>query len=166
MEKLQVSKSNHKFFLCAVGNRKKIGIFILIAACKEVWGVFDMTNKGTVDAFIVGDMLRAMKFKPTNAQIKKFGGVDKAGEKQLKFEEFLPIYKELSKIKDTGSYADFMEAFNVYDKEGNGSMLGAELRHLMMSLGEKLTAQQADSIMKACATEDAEGMVKYESEYI
>lgn len=38
--------------------------------------------------------------------------------------------------------------------------MAAELRHVLMALGERLTADEADEIMKG--SEDAEGMVSYE----
>ena len=58
-----------------------------------------------------------------------------AGEKSYKFEEFIPLYKELLNEKDTGTFADFMEAFKTFDREGQGFISGAELRHLLTSLG-------------------------------
>jgi Ca2+-binding EF-hand superfamily protein len=58
------------------------------------------------------------------------------GEKSYKFEEFIPLYKELMNEKDTGTFADFMEAFKTFDREGQGFISGAELRHLLTSLGK------------------------------
>lgn len=58
------------------------------------------------------------------------------GDKSLKFEEFIPLYKELLDEKDTGTFADFMEAFKTFDREGQGFISGAELRHVLTSLGK------------------------------
>jgi len=58
-----------------------------------------------------------------------------AGEKQYGFEEILPIYKAVSSEADTGTFADFMEAFKTYDREGQGFINAAELRHVLCSLG-------------------------------
>ncbi|MBO8831366.1 EF-hand domain-containing protein [Staphylococcus aureus] len=85
------------------------------------------------------------------------------GEKSYKFEEFIPLYKELMNEKDTGTFADFMEAFKTFDREGQGFISGAELRHLLTSLGEKLTDLEVDDILRYIdLTEDLEGNVKYE----
>jgi len=61
------------------------------------------------------------------------------GDKSLKFEEFIPLYKELLDEKDTGTFADFMEAFKTFDREGQGFISGAELRHVLTSLGKSCT---------------------------
>ena len=61
-----------------------------------------------------------------------------AGEKAYKLEEFLPIYETISKEKDTGTFADFNEAFKTFDREGQGFMSAAELRHVLTGLGKSL----------------------------
>ena len=43
------------------------------------------------------------------------------------------------KMKDTDSEEETLEAFKVFDKDGNGFISAAELRHIMTNLGEKLT---------------------------
>ena len=57
------------------------------------------------------------------------------GEKQYKFEEILPIYKAISNEAEAGTFADFMEAFKTFDREGQGFINAAELRHVLTSLG-------------------------------
>ena len=57
------------------------------------------------------------------------------GEKQYKFEEILPIYKAVNSETDVGTFADFMEAFKTFDREGQGFIAAAELRHVLTSLG-------------------------------
>ena len=46
------------------------------------------------------------------------------------------------KMKDTDSEEELKEAFRVFDKDGNGFISAAELRHIMTNLGEKLTDEE------------------------
>nr|prf myosin:SUBUNIT=essential light chain [Macrocallista nimbosa] len=136
-----------------------------IEDAREVFDLFDFWDgrDGEVDAFKLGDLLlRCLGHNPTNAIVSKHG-TEKMGEKSYKFEEFIPLYKELMNEKDTGTFADFMEAFKTFDREGQGFISGAELRHLLTSLGEKLTDMECDDILRYIdLTEDLEGNVKYE----
>jgi len=60
-----------------------------------------------------------------------------SGEKAYKFEEILPIFKAVNSNpdKDPGTLAEFLEAFKTFDREGQGFINGAELRHVLKSLG-------------------------------
>ena len=49
------------------------------------------------------------------------------------------------KMKDTDSEDEIKEAFKVFDKDGNGFISAAELRHVMTNLGEKLTDDEVSN---------------------
>lgn len=48
-------------------------------------------------------------------------------------------------MKDTDSEEELKEAFRVFDKDQNGFISAAELRHVMMTnLGKKFTDEEVD----------------------
>ena len=65
------------------------------------------------------------------------------------------------KMKDSDSEEEIREAFRVFDKDGNGFISAAELRHVMTNLGEKLTDEEVDEMIKE-ADLDGDGQVNYE----
>ena len=58
------------------------------------------------------------------------------GEKFYTLEEILPIYSGVKKDKDQGVFEDFVECLKLYDKSENGTMVGAELLNILLTLGK------------------------------
>jgi len=52
---------------------------------------------------------------------------------EIDFPEFLTMMAR--KMKDTDSEEEIKEAFKVFDKNGDGKISAAELRHVMTSIG-------------------------------
>jgi len=136
-----------------------------IEEIKEVFDLFDFWDgrDGLVDGAKIADFCRATGLNPTNELCLKNGGCKKFGEKQYKFEEILPIFQAVSKETDTGTFADFMEAFKTFDREGQGYIPMAEMRHVLGVFGERLSDDEVNTILTHTDTvEDLEGNVKFE----
>jgi len=81
------------------------------------------------------------------------------GNGSLDFAEFLSMMAK--KMNDGDSEEEIKEAFRVFDKDGNGFISAAELRHVMTNLGEKLTDEEVDEMIRE-ADIDGDGQVNYE----
>jgi calmodulin len=64
-------------------------------------------------------------------------------------------------MKDTDSAEEIKEAFKVFDKDGNGFISAAELRHIMTNLCEKLTDEEVDEMIRE-ADVDGDGQINYD----
>lgn len=85
--------------------------------------------------------------------------IDADGNGTVDFPEFLTMMAR--KMKDTDSEEEILEAFKVFDKDGNGFISAAELRHIMTNLGEKLTDEEVDEMIRE-ADIDGDGQINYE----
>jgi len=134
-----------------------------IEKAKFAFSIYDFQGNETMDAYYLGDCLRALNLNPTLAVLDKVGAKKMKKEKQMKLDEFLPIYSQIKKDKDCGSYEDFVEVLKLYDKESNGMMLYAELEHILCALGERLEkAEVVPVLAETCPEEDEDGFIPYE----
>jgi calmodulin len=53
-----------------------------------------------------------------------------------------------------------MAAFRVFDREGNGTISSAELKHIVTSLGERLSDAEAEELLKQ-ADPNGLGVIEY-----
>ncbi|GFQ04479.1 calmodulin [Phtheirospermum japonicum] len=65
------------------------------------------------------------------------------------------------KMTDTDSEEELNEAFRVFDKDQNGFISVAELCHVMTNLGEKLTDEEVNEMIRE-ADVDGDGQINYE----
>ncbi|KAM3935258.1 myosin light polypeptide 6 isoform 2-T3 [Leptodactylus fuscus] len=134
-----------------------------IADFREAFALFDRTGDGKILYNQCGDVMRALGQNPTNAEVLKVLGNPKADElnsKTLGFDQFLPMMQTIAKNKDQGGQEDYVEGLRVFDKEGNGTVMGSELRHVLCTLGEKLTEDEVELLVQG--HEDANGCINYE----
>lgn len=85
--------------------------------------------------------------------------VDVDGNGSIDFPEFLSLMAR--KMRDTDTEEELVDAFRVFDRDGNGLISAAELRHVMTNLGEKLTDEEVDEMIKE-ADLDGDGHINYE----
>ncbi|XP_062932245.1 myosin light chain 6B [Cynocephalus volans] len=131
---------------------------------KEAFELFDRVGDGKILYSQCGDVMRALGQNPTNAEVLRILGNPKSDElksRRVDFETFLPMLQAVAKNRDRGTYDDYLEGLRVFDKEGNGKVMGAELRHVLTTLGEKLTEEEVEDVL--AGHEDSNGCINYEA---
>ena len=131
-----------------------------ITLFKRVFAIFDKYGNGTITSNELGCVLRLLGQEPTASELQEMLHVVDADENgTIDFPEFLTMMA--SNMKETDKEEKIREVFNVFDKDRNGYISAAELRHVMVSLGEKLADQEVDEMIKE-ADLDNDGQVNYE----
>merc|ERR1719162_2045345 len=131
-----------------------------IAEFKEAFSLFDKDGDGTITTKELGIVMRSLGQNPTEVELQDMiNEVDADGSGTIDFPEFLNLMAR--KMKDTDSEEEIKEAFKVFDKDGNGFISAAELRHVMTNLGEKLTDEEVDEMIRE-ADVDGDGQINYE----
>uniref|UniRef100_A0A8C2XNQ8 Myosin, light polypeptide 3, skeletal muscle n=1 Tax=Cyclopterus lumpus TaxID=8103 RepID=A0A8C2XNQ8_CYCLU len=130
---------------------------------KESFALFDRVGDSQVAFSQVADIMRALGQNPTNKGVIKILGSPSAEDmanKRVNFETFLPMLKEVDG-QPKGTYDDYVEGLRVFDKDGNGTVMGAELRIVLSTLGEKMNELEIEALMTG--QEDENGSVHYEA---
>ncbi|XP_063068198.1 myosin, light polypeptide 3, skeletal muscle [Engraulis encrasicolus] len=130
---------------------------------KEAFGLFDKVGDNQVAYNQVADIMRALNQNPTNGEVKKLLGdpsADDMANKRMNFDAFLPLLAKQDAVVK-GTYDDYVEGLRVFDKEGNGTVLGAELRIVLGTMGEKMKEDEIDALMQG--QEDDNGAINYEA---
>ncbi|KAG8044517.1 hypothetical protein GUJ93_ZPchr0067g6548, partial [Zizania palustris] len=131
-----------------------------IAEFKEAFSLFDKDGDGCITTKELGTVMRSLGQNPTEAELQDMiNEVDADGNGTIDFPEFLNLMAR--KMKDTDSEEELKEAFRVFDKDQNGFISAAELRHVMTNLGEKLTDEEVDEMIRE-ADVDGDGQINYD----
>lgn len=105
--------------------------------------------------------MRSLGQNPSEAELQDMiNEVDADNNGTIDFPEFLTMMAR--KMKDTDSEEEIREAFKVFDRDNNGFISAAELRHVMTSIGEKLTDDEVDEMIRE-ADQDGDGRIDCKS---
>ena len=106
--------------------------------------------------------MRSLGKKPTEAELQDMiNQVDADSSGTIDFFEFLIMIAPKVTDTDTEEEEEIKKAFREFDKDGNGFISPAELRHFMEKNGEKLTDEEAEDQIKE-ADIDGDGQSNYE----
>ena len=117
------------------------------AEFKETFSLFDKDGDGILTAKKLGTVMRSLGQNPTEVELQDMiDEVNVDGNGTIDFPEFSSLMTR--KMKDTDTEEELVEAFKVSDRDGNGFLSTAELRHVMMNLGEKLIDEEVDEMIR------------------
>ncbi|KAJ2322903.1 hypothetical protein IWW51_004009 [Coemansia sp. RSA 2702] len=140
---------------CNVSNEQHI------KELRDAFAIFDTDNNGEISREELGVLMRSLSHNPTEEEITDMiNEVDENGDGKIDFSEFIAMMAR-QPMSAEGPESEIMEAFRVFDKNGDGVISAQELRHVMTSLGEKLTDAEIEEMIRE-ADVDGDGQINYE----
>lgn len=126
---------------------------------KEAFEMFDRDKDGLINQQELGNILRSLGHEPSDQDLSDMiSEVDSNEDKRVDFAEFMQIM--LKRMKQSDIEEELIEAFRIFDKEGKGEISSHEFRHIMLTLGEKLSEEEVDEMIKE-ADPKGEGVINY-----
>ncbi|KAK4984712.1 myosin II light chain [Elasticomyces elasticus] len=120
---------------------------------KEAFALFDKRGTGRVQLDSLGDLLRACGQNPTLAEI---ADLEHSVGGDFDFDAFSKILNRPGGFRDPGEPEEYCRGFQVFDKEMSGFIGVGQLRYILTNLGEKMSDDEVDELLKAVDTSSGE----------
>jgi len=119
---------------------------------KMAFKLLDKDGDGTLSLLELQEVFTNLNFKFSEGELKKMvATIDRNRDGQIDLDEFMVMMRRKvsnSSSKYSLSYEDELkEAFDVFDKDGNGKITAQELADTMKALGENLTHEDIEFMM-------------------
>ncbi|XP_028561172.2 calmodulin-like protein 4 isoform X2 [Podarcis muralis] len=127
---------------------------------KECFSLYDKKHKGKINASDLITVMRCLGSSPTPGEVARhlqLQKVDRTGE--MDFSTFLTIMYRQMQQEDPKN--EILLALLMADRKKTGFISVAELRAKLMNLGEKLSKEEVDNLLKE-AKVGHNGIVRYE----
>ena len=123
--------------------------------CKLVFNLYDVNKKGVISIDIVDKLCKNLGAYVPSDDIKEFKE-NYFEEGVVNYEKFLVFFAEhyVKKIDKQ----QLINAFQFLDKGKTGSISSKELKHWLMVVGDKLTENEANDLIKGY---DNKGVIDY-----
>ena len=120
---------------------------------REAFQLFDKRGTQRVQLDQLGDLLRACGQNPTLSEIRD---LEKNVGGEFDFETFSKILNRPGGFRDPGEPEEYCRGFQVFDKNLTGYIGVGQLRYILTNLGEKMTDEEVDELLKAVDTSSGE----------
>ncbi|KAK3136954.1 hypothetical protein QOZ80_5BG0445570 [Eleusine coracana subsp. coracana] len=136
-----------------------------ISEFREAFSFFDKDGDGCITVEELATVMGSLQGqRPSEEELgEMIRDADADGNGTIEFAEFLGLMarNKTADKDDHDADEELREAFKVFDKDQNGYISATELRHVMINLGEKLTDEEVEQMIRE-ADLDGDGQVNYD----
>jgi calmodulin len=128
---------------------------------QEIFALFDRDGDGKVPLSELGSLLRALNRAPSQSDIDRISREYFSSTGYITSNDLPILLSSIPPVDSQSAQAELRAAFKVLDREGKGQIPSEELKRLVMSVGEKMSAIEAEEMLKMADPEKT-GIVDYE----
>ncbi|KAJ3379002.1 hypothetical protein HDU92_006989, partial [Lobulomyces angularis] len=130
--------------------------------CEEAFALFDRDKDGKINNLELGAAMRTLGHDVTSSDIKQWTGSTE--EDDLNTFTDLKTFLELmtERIRNVDPETEISQAFQFLDRDNRKVISPEELKYFMTNLGEKLTDEEADEMLRNVEL-DADGNITYDT---
>lgn len=111
---------------------------------KEAFCLFDTDADGRVCISDLALVLRSLGVNPSDFEITQRLRT-RQGHDALTYQEFYALWGD--KLKEVDQQKQLLQAFQVFDPSSSGSISASELKHVLLTLGSRLTVADIDELL-------------------
>jgi len=119
---------------------------------------FIYAQNGALALERLGDALRSLGWNPSNAEVQRMIK-NTSLQDPIQLQDFLALLQSQHMKVDEAE--EIRESFGVLDRDGSGLISASELRHVLTNMGEKLSQEEVEMILKH-TNKDPEGRIQCE----
>lgn len=128
---------------------------------KDAFTLFDKKGDDKVDSVQIIDLLRSLGLNPLTVDVKKVIKDSSLAGTRVDFPTFVSIYEQFMKRPTIANFADMVEMFKTFDRDGSKNVFAGEIRQILLNLGDTMTEEEVDKMITP--HENADAFIPYES---
>jgi Ca2+-binding EF-hand superfamily protein len=134
-----------------------------IGEAREIFAVIDRNGDDKISTGELGLFLRATRRAPSDAEVAQYASsLDPKNTGLISFADLLPFLANTPAINPQQAEQDLVAAFRVFDGDRTGFIASNELKHIVMSVGDKMSERDADALIKE-ADPNGTGRIDYQA---
>ncbi|XP_048764701.1 calmodulin-A-like [Ostrea edulis] len=133
-----------------------------IEVWRESFDIFDKNKDGHISLHELDTVVRSLGLNPSMKNLRTFiKEIDQNQDGKIQFEDFkILMSKFYVSQSPEEQQKDIEGAFKIFDKDGNGMIEKSELLRVATTMGEPLTDEEAEQMIKIADTNN-DGLINY-----
>ncbi|PVD32611.1 hypothetical protein C0Q70_08053 [Pomacea canaliculata] len=132
------------------------------AELKQAFSMFEKAGKGKIQVRDLGELLRCLGWNPSEQDLEEARHeLEVTARGTISFADVEAYIARRGGIYyGNNAEEDILVAFQVLDKSGNGKIEVEEFRHFMTTMGERMTNEEVEDLLRS-ARRDGEEFIEY-----